>query len=335
MPTIGVSARVLRAITADAKMLIPKGQSSVPLRVQLKSGELSFLIRGTCIYRASLEVDTDEVADVTVNFIEVSDYIPTEGILNVEIAGNNGVRIESSAVSLIMVPAYSTVEDIDSTDYSWVSLDNSSIVTALHTLSSTGLEEMYKSSPPVEMFSGLALLKYPNIYVQMRAPNVGASIAITQECARYIQRFAPKEYAMVSNDTIAFKKYNTILYVPVKIITGGTTCKDVIPVDGVSLKLNLDGFLPKVSAMRKLSVDKCGISLYKEGMTVTVTSNLSSITTPLGNRSSEYLASFMLPMQLAYICFKLLGNAYCEILYKEGVLCLRTPTLVIVVHALS
>lgn len=335
MPTVGVSARVLRAIATDAKMLIPKGQATVPLRVQLKSGKLSFLIRETCTYRASIDVDTDEVADVTVNFLEVSDYIPNEGCVNVDIAGNNGMRIESSAVSLMMVTAYSTVDDVDSTDYSWKELDNSNIVTALHTLAGTGLADLYKNSPPVEMFGGIAILKYPNIYVQTRAPEIGINIAITQECARYIQIFNPKEYAIISNDTIVFKKYDALLYVPVKIINRGTTCKDVIPEGGISLKLDLEGLLPKLSSMRKLNVDKCDISLYREGLTVTVTSNLSYITSPIGNKESEFLTSFSLPMQLAYICFKLLGNAYCEILYKEGVLCLRTPTLVIVVHVLS
>lgn len=335
MPTIGVNARVLRAIASDAKMLIPKGQTTVPLRVQLKSGRLSFLIRGTCVYSASMPVDTDEVADVVVNFLAISEYIPTEGTVNVEIAGNSGVRIESSAVTLILVPAYSTVDDIDPADYAWKELENSSIITALHTLSSTGLDGLYSNSPPVEMFGGLALLKYPNIYIQTRAPEIGANIAITQECARYVQSFAPKEYAMVSNDTIVFKKYDTLLYVPIKIINKGATCKDVIPDGGACLKLDLSGLLTKLSSMRKLGVDKCDITLYREGLALTVTSSLSSITTPIGNRESSYLASFALPTQLAYIVFRLLGDAYCEILYKEGVLCLRTPTLVIVVHALS
>lgn len=334
MPTVGVNARALRAITYDAKMLIPKGQSTVPLRVQLKSGKMIFLIRSTCTYCAELQVDTDEVADVVVNFLDISDYLPTEGSVNVEIAGNSGIRIESSAVSLILVPAYSTVEDVGSSDYEWKALENSSIVTALHTLSSTGLDGLYKKSPPVELFGSIAILKYPNIYIQTRAPEIGADIAITQECARYVQSFAPKEYALVSNDTVVFKKYETLLYVPVKIIHKGTTCKDIIPQGGYSLKLDLGGFLSKLSSMRKLGVDRCDITLYESGMSAGITSNLSSINATVGNKG-EFLTSLALPMQLVYIVFKLLGDAYCEILYKEGVLCLRTPTLVIVVHALS
>lgn len=335
MPTIGVNARVLRAIASDAKMLIPRGQTTVPLRVQLKSGKLSFLVRGTCVYHATVNVDTTEVADVVVNFLAISEYIPNEGTVNIDIAGNSGVRVESSAVNLILVPAYSTVDDIDSADYEWKELGNSSIITALHTLSGTGLEGLYSNSPPVEMFGGIAILKYPNIYVQTRAPEIGVNIAMTQECARYVQSFAPKEYAIVSNDTIAFKKYDTVLYVPIKIINKGATCKDVIPEDGERLKLDLSGLLSKLSSMRKLGVDRCDVTLYEEGLCVTVTSNLSSITTPVGNKSSRYLTSFSLPIQLAYIVFRLLGDAYCEILYKEGVLCLRTPTIVIVVHVLN
>lgn len=335
MPTVGVNARVLRAVAYDAKMLIPKGQTTVPLRVQLKSGKLTFIIRSTCTYYAELKVDTEEVADVVVNFLDISDYLPTEGSVNMEIAGNSGIRIESSAVSLILVPAYSTVEDIDSSDYEWKVLENSSIVTALHTLSSTGLDGLYKNSPPVELFGGIAILKYPNIYIQTRAPEIGADIAVTQECARYIQNFAPKEYALVSNDTVVFKKYETLLYVPVKMIHKGSTCKDIIPRDGYVLKLDLSNILSKLSSMRKLGVDRCDISLYESGLCAGVTSNLSSISTSIGNKEGRFLTAFSLPMQLAYIVFKLLGDAYCEILYKEGVLCLRTPTLVIVVHVLS
>jgi len=316
-------------------MLIPKGQTTVPLRVQLKGGKLSFLVRGTCTYHAAISVSTDEVADVTVNFLEVSEYIPVDATVDVEIAGSSGIRIESNAVCLILVPAYSTVDDIDLPDCSWKSLENSSLLIALHTLAGTGLEGLYKTSPPLEMFGNLALLKYPNIYVQMRAPDLGMSVAMTQECAKYVHKFAPSSYALLSNDTLVFKKYETLLYVPVKCINSGTTCKDLIPEGGVSLRLDLDGFLSRLSALRKLNADRCGISLYNKGLTVSVSVDMSSITTSVGDRESGFLASFMLPMQLAYICFRLLGNSLCEILYKEGVLCLRTPTLVIVVHVLS
>lgn len=334
MPTVGVNARVFKAVTVDAKQLIPRGQSTVPMRVQLKNSSLIFTLRGVCTLRASIDVESDEVADITVNFLNISEYIPSEGEISISLTKGMGMQIESSEVSVVLVPAFSTVEDIDLTDHLWHKLENSSLITSLHTLSSTGLDGLYKKAPPIEIFKKIAVLKYANIYVQARAPELESEISITQECAKIVQSFAPKEYTQISSDTYVFRKYNTLLYVPVKLINGNTTIKDVIRTDGIRVQLDVSGFLNKLTTMRKLGVDVSDVVLCEKGISATATSDLSSITVHCGNKDSKYLSSFKLPMPLLYICFKLIGDALVEILYKEGVLCLRTPTLAIALHVL-
>lgn len=324
----------MRGIVNDIKPLIPKGQATMPLRISLSGGILSFTVRGVCNYESKVKVDTDDVAEVTVTYINIADYIKSNSECELDVT-NNGMQISCADFSSFMVPAYSVLEELKLPDIQYKSIENSSLVTALNTLSGTGIDGFYRKSSPIEVYERLAILKYPNIYVQLRAPDMDSSFAITQDCAKIISLFNPKEYAIASSDTVVFKKYDTLLAVPIKLVQPGVSVKDVIKENSYSLKLDVGEFTGKIGTLRKLKVDRADVVLKKAGISATVSAQMSKITVSTGDAESDYVASFALPVDLLHICFRLLGDSLAEILYKEGILCLRTPNIAIAVRVLA
>lgn len=329
----GVQSNIIKAISLNVKSLIPKGEKSIPVRVTVSDGVLSLLVRGVCTYTTSIKVDSDESVDVTVNYMSIAEYIDSSAVSTLEVTPS-GLKFESEGFTSFMVPAYSTIDSLEMPEVEFKSLENSSLVSAMHTLASSGLDGLYKKSVPIEVYNGIAILKYPNIMVQLRAPVMDIKFAMTTECARIVQSFAPKEYAVVSSDTIAFKSYNSILLVPIKIVPDGISVKDVIYEDGFKLRFDTEGFLNKLSTLRKLGIDRSEIILNENSVTVRNSVSMSSIEITLGN-GGKYVTAFNLPTELLYIIFRLVGNAFAELVYKEGVLCLRTQTIAIATHVLS
>lgn len=300
----------------------------------MEGGRLSFTVRGVCTYEAGVKVDDNSVAEITANYINIADYLESSGEVRLDI-DNTGMQIRCNSFTSFLIPAYSTVEKLNLGEQKFTPFENSSLVSALHTLSSTGLNGLYRKEPPIEIYDKVAILKYPNVFVQTRAPSLSASISITLECAKIIQAFNPKEYCITQSDTVVFKKYDSLLAVPVKLVQEGLTIKDVAPTEGYSLRLSLGNFIDKLLLLRKQKVDRADVVLKERGLSVSVSSRLSSLTVQTGDVSSNYVTSFSIPTGLLCICFKLVGDSLVEILYKGGTLCLRTPTIAIVIRVLS
>ena len=334
MSAVVIPSSVLRGIAYDIKPLIPKGQTTVPLRIALADGRLSFTVKGVCTYEANIKVNDDSVAEITTNYLNIADYLESNGDVTLNI-DNTGIQIRCNSFTSFLIPAYSTVERMSLPDMKFIPFENTSLVSALHTLSSTGLNGLYKKEPPIEIYDKVAILKYPNIFIQTRAPYFSSNISITLECAKIIQAFGPKEYCVAQSDTVVFKKYDSLLAVPVKLVQGGLTIKDVAPTDGYVLRLSLGKFIDKLLLLRNQKVDRADVVLKEKGLSVSVSSRLSSLSVSTGDVSSNYVTSFSIPTALLCICFKLVGDALVEILYKGGTLCLRTPTIAIVVRVLS
>lgn len=323
----------LKSVLADMATLIPSGTKSVPLGVDVSSGVLSLTCNGTCNCEETIRVDTDVSLSVTISYSAIHDYIPSGEDIHLTVQ-DNGISFKSSKIERFFKTAYSVVSKLNYKLPTMNPIDGQNAVHRLTPLVRTQLANIYKKEMPISTHEGIAMLKYPNIWIQVRLPGFPCSCTFTQDCVRTLVSFGPKKYGIYSNDTIVFTRDNATLFVPMRECTELANVSTLLPENPHVVRMYVS---PKADIVKLLKMFDCKtirVTLVEQGCTMSGACLDGSVTIPMGNSDGEYVCSYELPTELLTLILGFFSDTVAEFLYKEGILCVRNQDTAIAVRVL-
>lgn len=330
---ITVKGSELKTVLADIAQLIPSGTKSVPVGLSLSKGILTLTCMGICNYEATIPVDSTDEADITIAYATIHDLVPSGEQVSLRLQ-NDGVSIETSKMTRFLRVAYSVVSKLDYPMKTLEPIQGTSAIANLRTLIRTQLPNLYKKQPPIDICNEVAVLKYGNIWIQVRVLGFPCNCTLTQDCLKILTNFSPKQYCTVSSDTALFMRNNCKLYVPMKKCDSLVNATTVIPKDAKAVQLTMDKFSDNIKLLKSMGCKNVTITLMSDGLSIYGNSAEGNLTLPLGKQEGEFIASFQLPVDLTAICFNLFSGSTLEFLYKDGVLCMRNTYMVMVTRVL-
>ena len=328
-----LKSSVLKSLFSDLSSLIPAGAKNVPVGFNLSKGVLRVTCNALCNYEAEISVNSTDTVLVTVLYSSLQDLVSNEGESTLELQ-EMGINVISGDVTRFFKVAHSMVSPIEYGDLNWKTIGSSYAISALRMLAKTPLVSLYKKEPPVDVFNELAILKYPNIWVQARVPGFPCNVTFTQDCIKVISAFSPKQLCMYNNDYVVFGKPGAKLFVPVKMCTDVSTIAQLIPKDGKCVRLGMGKFGNSLRLLKLSGCSRASISMFEKAIVVQGNTEDGNVRLRLGSDESKFFCSFDLPVELLMFCFNLFTDCLVDLIYKEGVLCIRNQDLVLVVRAL-
>lgn len=328
-----ISGNVLKSVLIDIAALIPSGTKSIPLGVCCHNGYLYITCTGVCNYETKIKVDSVEDSVMTVMYTPSHDLLEREETVELEMQPR-GVSLECQTLTKFYNLAYSLVNRLDYKDVPLRPIEGSGSFARLRTLTKTQLPSLYKNVPPISIYNGTSILKYPNIWIQTRMPGFPCNCVMTQDCVRILATFNPTHYAVYSEDTIVFSRRESRLFVPVKMCDYIPLIGSLLNGEARSVILGLGTFPDKLRQLKLLECKRVYLTLLDGGITVHGDYTDGSTTLVLGDKEGDFISSCQLPTELLMVCFGLFANSRCEIFYKDGILCLRNQDTALAVHAL-
>lgn len=333
--SIQLKSSTLREIFADLNMLIPAGVSTIPVGLACDNYSLTFTHTGTCNYQNSVEVSEPVSREITVIYTNIRDLIESGQMCTIEFQ-NNGIMLKCGAVTTFLRVAYSAISKfkVNNIDMETV-LATTPSFNLVRRIVKTQLPTIYKKEQPVTIFNEVALMKYQNIWVQTRATGMRFQCTFTQDCLRKLITFEPSKFAKYSDDTILVSRGNALLFIPVKFSDGLQNITELIPTGVNSVRFELGRLGEKLKILKLVNAKSIAFTLLEKGLKLQGDSAENSVSISLGDSDSAFTAGFRLPTNLGLMCLQMFSEGVVEMIYKEGVLCMRNSELVIVVRVLA
>lgn len=328
-----ISANELKPILRDISLLIPPGTKTVPVGLTFTNNKLFFTCLGKCNYENYVMVECDKNIAVTIAYSAIHDLFTNGQDVTITVTPQ-GVDFSSSRFRRVFNNAYSVIAKLEYEDKLTTKIKNRSSVDRLKVLTKTPLTKIYNREPPVNISNEIAILKYENVWYQIRSAGFLYNITVTQECLKILSMFLPQETARYSDDTLMFRRDRAVLFVPVKQCESSNTVTDIIPEEGIRLRLNLGKFSEDVNIVKTVGCKRVEICLFEKGISVHGETATEFMSVKSGDCAGDCTCLFHLPSDLASFVFSVFTDCLTEIIYDKGVLCLRDTDTSIVTHVL-
>ena len=330
---LDIKGSTLKSVLSDMATLIPSGSKTVPLGIDLSKGVLTFTCNGQCNCEETVKVNSDESFSITVVYSSISDLIPSGEQVKLTLQ-DSGMSIETSRISRFFRMAYSVVPKLEYTLPTMREIPGVNAVQRLRALTKTQLANMYNREASIEIRNEVAIMKYPNLWMQVRVPGFPCNCTLTQECARTLMTFGPRAFGELSHDTLVFKRDNALLFVPIGLCSDSQAIGSLLLEDMHITRLPVGKFVDNLKMLRSLGCKTARVSMLSMGLTVHGDCTDGSVDVYLGDKESDYLCSVELPTELLLLAVGLFTDTTAEFLYKEGILCLRNQDTAIVLRVL-
>ncbi len=333
---ITISLSSLRPVLDMLQLLVPKGESEVPVGLHKKGSELYITSTQGCAYQSHITIDYDGVIDTTFMYRDITPLLPTMGDVMLYVLPNY-VEISGEGFSVSFPIAYSTVEVLEIGTTNFRDIDSTVYQTGLSKITGMGLEKLLLKVSPIIIRDNIAIQKYPNVWVQTRANGLGVSAVIDTVHTKLLTRFSPTGVTDSIPGTLLFKGRNGTLQIPCRADNDSSSVKDLLVDMESVLTINLQSYLDKVRTLSKIDPKgHCNVILYESGMFTRMSVANSNMKIGIGNTTGEVVQTVTLPIQLWLSFLKCIGtDTRVEILVGGGKLCLRTPFVIILTRVLS
>lgn len=333
---IRVSAYILRKVLNDISPLFPTGTHTIPVLFKAVGSELTIACTTGCNYLNTIAVHNEDNLhwETTVSYKNLLDFIK-DGMITVE-QTQFGLDIVGDDFKVQLPVAYSTVTIPKLEDVSYNLVDSKGYLSGFRNLLNMGLAQVLSAEKPIHVYSGVSVLRYPNIQAQVRTPGFDCTMVIAPEHAKLLVRFEPEEYAFSKTDSaLLLRRQNATLALPISMQREENHFTEFLQGMSEPVTVQMGGFLVRLRSMSKLSPrGRVKLVIRESGVEASVQNDNAVISTALGDIESKVLTALHVPMPLFLAMVKVIGDSTAQFLYKEDLLCLRTQFIIIVTRAL-
>ncbi|MCM1218882.1 MAG: hypothetical protein NC548_30740 [Lachnospiraceae bacterium] len=317
--------------------LFPSGTHVVPVLFRLSNEDLLLVCTSGCVYSDTLTVSNpdNENWEVTVMYKNLLDVLPTDGQLNIMYT-SFGIELVGGSCTVQLPKGYSIITPPKFPDSGYTRIPESSLFrNGLRTLVGMGLGSLYLQDKPVHLYGQVALLKYPNVQVQVRVPGLDMYMMLAPEHVKMLSGFNPSEWYTNGVDTLILKRDGAYLEMPMEPLHEENHFVELLNGMSVPVTLDLEHYLDKLRSMSKANPrGRCKLVIREKGLTTSVSQDNITIETTIGDIGSKVINAVYIPMPLWLTMVKAAGSNMAQILYQGDVICLRTNAIIIVAHAL-
>lgn len=331
-----IEARALRSCFEDLRPLFGKGNNLIPVLFKIKNDKLTVCCTSGCIYLNKLAINNENnvSSEITAQYRNILDFLPKSGMLNLNIEAY-GLLISGEGTEIKLPVGFSLITEPEQKNITFTPVESQNFRVGLTSLMNVGLSTIYKVEKPINIYGNLSTLKYPNVVMQARTPGLPIGVTITQDFAKLVARFVPEAIYSNNIDTLILKRGDAYLEIPAEPLhEENDFLKHMI---GLSepIRLDVEHYVDRLRNMNSLGNNvRAKVSFYTKGVRVTAEQDNVAIVSDLGECYSELCKVLYFPMVLYMSMIKALGNTTVEFLYGKEIICLRSPSLIIIARAI-
>ncbi len=332
---IVVSAASFTNILSTLRVLVPKGDTEMPIGVYVNNGVLTIVCTQGCVYQAEVEIDDiTTVAETTVLYRDISTLVPMTGEVELEF-NSTYMSIHGEGFDADFPAAFSVVEKYNFSEVTFVEITSSMYLSGLMTILGTGLERLYNKISRIMIWDSVAVQKFPNVWIQVRANGLPVEAVLDTSHVKLLTQFSPTKVSISDASTLVFSNKTATLQLPCRPVQDKTKITELMSDMTPVSQFNISSYLEKLrSAVRFGAKEHCKIALHSSGIRTILSHSNVSVKVSMGDIHSDVVGVFELPIQLWLSLLRGIGSENVEVLYGGNKVCLRTPFTIIVAHVL-
>ena len=331
-----IDVKVLRSCLEDLRPMFGKGNNLIPVLFKVKGNTLTVCCTSGCVYVNKLPITNESgiSTELTAQYRNILDFLPKLGIVNLAIE-SYGLVISGEGTQIQLPVGYSIITEPESYNVSFIDVDARTFPVGINSLLNIGLSGIYKVEKPFNIYGNISVIKYPNVIAQARTPGLSVGVTLTQDYAKLLSKFNPDKVYSNGVDSLVLKRDSATLELPAEPLKEENDFLKYMEGLSVPIRLNVEHYVDRLRNMNNLGNNvRAKITIFDDGVRVTAEQDNVSIAYDLGDCSGKLQRVFYLPMLLYMSVVKALGNTTVEFLYGKEILCLRSPSLIIIARAI-
>lgn len=327
---VSVRAYKFRKCLQYLSPIFPKGTTEIPLGINLSKGKLTLTCTTGCVFQAVLDVDSQDTATATVIYYStIGSFLPGEENIDIEFLPT-GIQLSGDNFEVTLPMGYSTVLPYDFGKHYFKDIESLIYKDNMTTLLGMNLDKLYSKPRPIAIYQDVAVLKYPNTWVQIRTTGLSFVGSLDPEHVRMLCKFEPTRLSADEGNTLILQNDFATLRLPCRTDIEENNFVSLLKDMDKTLMLSFDGYLEKLRNASKIdSKSMCKLTIYEEGVKTTISVASTSMAVKAGKTDGDVLSVVHLPLQVWLAFIKALGNGVVQILVGGDKLCLRNQSLVI------
>ena len=314
--------------------MFPRGSMEMPVGLQLADGYLTVSCFQGCAYTNRFPVHSNEVFSVTILYHDISALITQSTDLTL-IYDMVGVTIKGPDFDAHFSIGYSTVKPQLVDQMLFHDIQGSQYADTLRTLWSLNLEKLYNIASPIVIKHNVALQRYPNTWVQVKALGLPFTAVLDVEHVKLVVKFKANAVSTDTSGMLVFKNRTAYLHVPCRVDNNNVSVADLMHGLGEPHKLVLGNYVDKVRQASRIDPKSSAkIVLYDGGLKTEIVTGQTTISIANGSTEGTPLLVCNYPMPLWLALLKSLGDGVVQFLVGGDKLCMRTGTIVILTRVL-
>lgn len=333
---VKVGATVLRGVVEVLHHLVPKGESSMTVGLCVEKGTMVITCLQGCSYQATLPVEsTGTFAHMSILYRDILPLMSGSDDIEVDFE-NDGVTFHTDLFSTYFRKSYGVVQKQPEPKGEFKQFTSSIYWSGLNRINKLTLDKMYNMPSPILIMANLAMQKYPNTWVQVRADGLPISGALDAQHVKLLLAFNAISVNMNEQGVLALKNKNAVMRIPYRPNNSQEKITKLLSDMTPICRFGGKGYLDRLRSMFKFATKEyCQITVHTEGLSTKTTNDGTEVVIKCGNTDSKVAGVVQLPVQLWLLLLRSVEDESAEILLGGGKICLRTVSLIIVTHVLS
>lgn len=329
---IELNAKDLKQCFNSISLIAAKGSQLTPVSLKLADNKLIFTCLQGCVVQTYIEVPYDEKIEMVFMYYDVTPILPSIDSVFLEIESEQ-LTISGPTFSCAFPMGFGDATCYDFSDCTYTKFGDVKYLDGLKTVMGMGLDKLYGKDVPLSVYGDVTVLKHACCYVQTRTIGLPFTAQIEAVHAKILTKLLPWEVSTSQQDTLVFRKQNTILQIPCRYGIPGNNFTEFLKGMVPKCKITLGSSFLRLRDMSKVSTKtKCSLIGYKEGLSVTLSVENANSSIIIGKDDGDIQFVFDLPIQVILTFIKALGSGVVEILTGGDLICFRTQSLIILVR---
>lgn len=314
--------------------MFPKGTTEMPVGFCLKDQYLTITCIQGSVYVNKIFVNTSDMFDITILYRDLSPLITKNMMLNIE-HSPIGLTISGDNFTAEFNAGYSSIQEQTFSNLVFKDIHSEIYKDTLKDLYNMNLEKLYNITSPIIIRDGLAVQKYPNTIVQVRATGLPFNATVDTEHIKLLIRYNADAVSTDIAGTLVFRKGNSVLQIPCKASSDITIVNKLLVELGEPKTLHLGNYVDNVRQASKLDTKSSAtIVFYEAGIKTKIHSSNTIFSVSDGNVDTNPLLICNYPIQLWLTFLKYVSGRQSQFLIGDDILCLRTTSMIILTRVL-
>ena len=321
---ISVNASELKTVFRDIKPVFKNTMDAAIMGFTVEEHILYITCSNGVVYEQQLVSEHPGPYSLTVLYQDLSEILPGRGVVELDLSPLF-VGIKCDSMSSILRQANGMVSRYSRREGTFKSISTNEIKQWARLFSETApVAKSIQREAPVIFKPPHAIMKFPTFWLQLPNNTMDTVMALNE--LKAVAEFAPTEYK-VTADALEFKRGSAILAVPRNTIDSCKFVDDMLCDHGQSMVLEGGSYLTRVQQfLRSVGAGACRCHFYRNGIDLEVSRPKVQSSMKIGTCDTPITT---LPTFLEYVqmFFKLCGESAITITAGKSSICLRTPSL--------